>query len=368
MFTPEGLAGEPAMLVSESGSTLPVQILSDGSAALILDHAAAGECRKYRLEPPAAAERTASSDGMKVTVRNHTLSVYQDDSLVTRYCHSNKYARPFFFPVNAPGGLCVTRSYPMQTVAGETTDHPHHKSLWIAHGDVSGVDNWSEEEGHGHTRQLNIDTIEEGPVLARFGTTSLWCDSRNEPLLIQKLSATFWRGDVSCRLMDFDIQLTANVRPDDLVFGDTKEGGILSVRVASALEAKRGGSIQNVYGGLQEAECWGKHSHWCSYSGEIDIRPCGIAVFDHPDSFRSPTTWHVRDYGLMTANPFGYSAFTNGRTNGSYILRAGSSIAFKYRVIAHNDADFDSKCSARYLDFAFPPQVRVSGAPKNLIP
>ncbi len=94
--------------------------------------------------------------------------------------------------------------------------------------------------------------------------------------------------------------------------------------------------------------------------GAIEQVPCGIAVFDHPTSFRSPTTWHVRDYGLMTANPFGYSAFTNGRIDGSYVLTAGQSIDFKYRVIAHRDPNFNGKCSAYYLDYAFPPSVRVT--------
>ena len=60
----------------------------------------------------------------------------------------------------------------------------------------------------------------------------------------------------------------------------------------------------------------------------------GIAILNHPDSFRFPTTWHVRTYGLFAANPFGWKDF--GRTErGDYTLPAGESIRFAYRVILH---------------------------------
>jgi len=31
----------------------------------------------------------------------------------------------------------------------------------------------------------------------------------------------------------------------------------------------------------------------------------GVAIFNHPPSFRHPTSWHARTYGLFTANCFG---------------------------------------------------------------
>jgi hypothetical protein len=357
VFTPERLPVERCVaLVSEDGGVCPVQIMSDGSAAFILDHAEPFRNRRYHLE---SAPDEALPSGMRIIDNDdQVLSVLEDGALRCEYRFSPDYARPFFFPVNDPSGRCVTRSYPMQIVPHETSDHPHHKSLWIAHGDVNGVDNWSEEEGHGRTCHNSIHAIEEGPVVARFSTTSTWTDADNSPLLSQYLTASFWRGTKTTAMMDFDIRLTADCRTEDLVFGDTKEGGTLSVRVASALDATRGGLITNVYGGKDEAECWGKHSHWCSYAGSIDHQPCGIAIFDHPDSFRSPTTWHVRDYGLMTANPFGYSAFTHGRVDGRYLLPAGNSMLFRYRIITPADPDFNAHCSSHYLNYAFPPRVR----------
>ena len=46
---------------------------------------------------------------------------------------------PYFYPIYSPSGKIVTRHYPMKKdVAGESQDHPHHRGLWFAHGDVNG--------------------------------------------------------------------------------------------------------------------------------------------------------------------------------------------------------------------------------------
>ena len=128
-------------------------------------------------------------------------------------------------------------------------------------------------------------------------------------------------------------------------------------RAASALDVPRGGRIENVYGGVDEGETWGKAAHWCDYSGTVDGQAAGIAILDHPLSFRYPTHWHVRDYGLMTANPFGYAAYTNGAKNGSHLLNAGATLSFSYRVVLHRGNATQADIPAHYLNFAAPPRV-----------
>ena len=41
----------------------------------------------------------------------------------------------------------------------------------------------------------------------------------------------------------------------------------------------------------------------------VEGKTVGVAILNHPDSFRFPTTWHVRTYGLFAANPFGWHDF-----------------------------------------------------------
>lgn len=309
--------------------------------------------RLYKLE-------SEEGSAVHVTQENDSdLAIYVNNTLLTRYICAGVPARPFFYPLLSSQGIGLTRGYPMQAnVSGETQDHPHHRSLWIAYGDVNGVDNWSEEPGHGYTVHQSIDRLDSGDVAGRFSTTSLWMDANRKPLLTQRLYVTAWATSEEIRLLDFSILLTAT--HGDVLFGDTKEGGILSARVASALDVPRGGRIENVYGGIDEAETWGKSAHWCDYSGAIGGQPVGIAILDHPLSFRYPTHWHVRNYGLMTANPFAYAAYTNGVKDGSHTLSAGASLCFRYRVLIHSGDTRVGRVQDHYLNFVSPPKVTIS--------
>ena len=49
---------------------------------------------------------------------------------------------------------------------------------------------------------------------------------------------------------------------------------------------------------------WGKIADWNDYSGEVNGKPVGIAIFADPKN-KYLSAWHTRAYGLMAANPFG---------------------------------------------------------------
>lgn len=297
--------------------------------------------------PPVALQDT----GARIDVR-------LPDGDLTSYRYAGNPARPCFYPVLGPGGTPVTRNWPLrEDVAGETTDHPHQRSLWIAYGDVNGVDNWSHEANHGHTQHLAIEEMLSGPVFGRFRTASRWTDAHGNPLLDQALTATFWRGDACLRIIDLDLTLTATAGP--VTLGDTKEGGMVAVRVASSMDVDRGGRIENSYGGIDEAETWGKAAHWCDYSGQVGDAHVGVAVMDHPDSFRYPTYWHVRNYGLMAANPFALREYTGGAKNGDHRMEPGDSIHFRYRIVLHTGDAGDADVRSAYLGFVAPPRVEV---------
>jgi hypothetical protein len=109
-----------------------------------------------------------------------------------------------------------------------------------------------------------------------------------------------------------------------IAFGDQEEMG-LGIRMATPLVVKGGsGMITNSEGGKNEVEVWGKQADWCDYSGIVERphlgpfpeaeggkRRVGILLIPHKDNFRR-SWFHVRDYGLMVANPFGQNAFTKG--------------------------------------------------------
>jgi hypothetical protein len=70
----------------------------------------------------------------------------------------------------------------------------------------------------------------------------------------------------------------------------------------------------------------------------------------------------VRNYGLMTANPFGLAAYTAGHPqvkHGDHLLPAGESLRFSYRVLVHRGDASEADVRDHYLDFVSPPQVDV---------
>ena len=87
--------------------------------------------------------------------------------------------------------------------------------------------------------------------------------------------------------------------------------------------------------------------------GVIDGRTLGVAVFDSPKSFRHPTYWHARGYGLLAANPFGLSFFFNDpHQDGSYTIPAGKSIQFRYRVFIHDGNYKQAHVAEKYSEYA----------------
>ncbi len=334
-------------------STRPIPVQRDGDD-LVFILPSAEEGRELVLE----AAEDAWPGGVEVREEGGKIHIQIDGEPFTTYNYAGVEARPYFWPVLAPGGTPVTRAYPMRNdIPGETTDHRHHRSLYIAHGNVNGTDNWSEEPGHGFTVHAATDELVSGPVFGRLRTTSHWTDKDRRTILDQKLTVTVWRGNDRYRMMDVEVDLIASY--GEVLFGDTKEGGILSVRVATPMDVRNGGRILNSFGGINEDETWGRPAHWCSYWGNVQGKPVGVVVMDHPVSFRHPTCWHVRDYGLMTANPFAWHDYTGGRTRGDYVLQSGSRLRFRYRVLVSAGEADAHDVQGRYMDFVAAPAARI---------
>jgi hypothetical protein len=98
------------------------------------------------------------------------------------------------------------------------------------------------------------------------------------------------------------------------------------------------------------------------YTGPVEGTMAGIAVLNHPRSFRYPTTWHVRTYGLFAANPFGWHDFGHA-PSGTYELPAGQSIWFGYRVILHAGGSAAAALAEYEASYSRPPVLEVV-APK----
>ncbi len=86
----------------------------------------------------------------------------------------------------------------------------------------------------------------------------------------------------------------------------------------------------------------------------------GIAILDHPTNFRYPTPWHVRDYGLFTANCWGLHDFSGDwAVRGDHALSAGQSLRWTFRVYIHEGDEAEARVREQWLNFAHPPTVTI---------
>ena len=285
-----------------------------------------------------------------------TVDIICSGKKIAGYHYGGNVVRPYINPIVGPYGKSVLRP-PASEGNPENIDHKHHRGIWVAHGDTNGVDNWSEEPGHGWTVHQEFTESLEGPVFAKISTRNFWFDNaRNRKILEEYRTIIFYNIGTEERIIDHFICLKAT--EGEVVFRDTKESGLLSVRVMPSMEVDKGGTFENSYGGINEAECWGKRANWCDYYGNVDGKIVGIAVFDQPSNFRYPTWWHIRNYGLMTANFFGLSDFTGDKKiSGTYILPAYEQLKLHYRIFVHAGTTSEARTPLRYLNFLNPPEI-----------
>lgn len=284
------------------------------------------------------------------------------------YYFGPEYPKPFIHPLRSAQGTVVTRGFPMRKdIPGESTDHPHHRALYFAHGDINGIDFWSEAEfeekapvqignkqysasqslPHGRTVFSKLEEMKGGPDSGRLRATFHLVNPDGKVIAEETQAYTF-RGDQSSRAIDCEFTLQGLGAAAKL--GDTKEG-TFAIRVVKALEEPSGRMV-NSEGKVGEKEIWGKRANWVDYSSTVEGEKLGIAIFDNPSNPKHPTYWHARGYGLFAVNPFGEHDFYNDpKRDGSITIQPGQSLTFRYRVFIHHGDASDANVGEAYRKY-----------------
>lgn len=319
------------------------------------------------VHPPAfaadagfAIEKTANG-GLSIKVNGQPFADYVVDQ-------ANK---PYLAPVFGPTGKQMTRNYPMTVVEGEQKDHPHHRGICFGNQGMAGVDAWEEPKTlseaeakkpgstaerakhigyikHREYKEMKADT-KEAVVVAASDIN----DYAGKKLLEEQHRMIF-RADADTRTIDFDLDYIASEGPVE--FKDMKDAGF-SIRVPSEMAVeidknkKGSGHIINSEG-LTDAAAWSKRAKWCDYYGTVGGEALGVAMLNHPGSFRFPTAWHVRTYGLFTANAFGQKAFDKTAEDGTFELKKGEHVKLRHRLIFHKGDEKAAKIAEAFEAYA----------------
>jgi hypothetical protein len=238
--------------------------------------------------------------------------------------------KPYLHPLRSASGKIVTRRFPMEEVPSDNKDR-HHRGLWVGYKDINGFDFWENEFSYNNRNAGKVVmrgvNIVEGTIAGTFN----WLAPSGETILEEQRTMSF-RGDKATRVVDVDITLRS---VGTTTFADSKDG-FFAVRLTEALAENSSGTLTNSNRGRKMKETWGKQANWIDCSGELDGEKLGVAIFEHPSSFRSPPRWHVRDYGLLAANPFGSHAFDPDAALSKITLKPGDTVRLRYRVVIHS--------------------------------
>jgi len=316
----------------------------------------------------ASAEKKTTSR-VEIVETGNRLRVEIGGKFFTEY-HFKNVPRPFCYPILGPGERPMTRNWPMTPdprviqTGEEEQDHPHHRSLWFAHGNVNGVDFWSEQKNFGKQVHEKFLEIKSGKDVGVIKSENKWVSAEGKVICRDERTLKFStvspkkEGQGSeIKIIDFEIVLKAT--EGDVTLGDTKEG-TMAIRLAETMRLapnkfnkdKPTGHIV-LSTGVREAETWGKRAAWCDYYGPVGGKTVGVAIFDHPKNPRHPTWWHVRDYGLFAANPFGVHDFEKkAKGEGDFTFSKSQSATFRYRFIFHEGDEKEAKIAELYEDYA----------------
>lgn len=355
----KGAAQGLAVSLVDGKAKIPAAVLPSGDGfelVFVVGDLPAGEKRPFEI----AEGITASGDAVALAVDGDRVKVSVGGRPLTTYdpaVEPMKQIWPVLHPLYGPGGVMLTRAFPLDGPAEATNDHPHHQSVWTAHGDVNGINFWHLKEGHGLVKQRACLRA-CAPAAGRISATLDWCDASGKKVLEEQRTITFWATPDTARIIDFDATFRAT--EGDVKFGDTKEGGLLAVRLADSMREKQKGDappgrVSTSEGAPDAKTAWGKPAAWCDYSGPVGGITAGVALLAHPGNPLHPMRWHVRDYGLMTANPFGLSDFLGKGNDGSKTLKQGQSWRMRFRLFAHAGGADGARVADACRDYAEPP-------------
>jgi len=298
----------------------------------------------------AKAGPAPSAGGVTITERDGKVAVEIAGKLFTEY-HTADVPRPYFYPVIGPTGVPINRHWPMKDGPNEAHDHPHHNSLWFTHGDVNGVDFWANGDKKGKVVHDKFIELSSGAKTGAIKSQNNWVTADGKVICTDTRTHRFY-DQPDGQMMD--IEVTVHASHGELTFGDTKEGS-MAIRLAPTMRLKGEvgqGHIVNS-AGQTDGNTWGKRAAWCDYYGPVNGDVVGVAIFDHPENPRHPTWWHVRDYGLFTANPFGVHYFERKpKGTGNLVVPAGESVTFKWRFYFHKGDEKQGRVAEHYREYA----------------
>jgi hypothetical protein len=267
-------------------------------------------------------------------VRDDTLALLNHDRTVWRFNYGKDAPKPYFHPVALIDGTVLTCLSPR--------DHPWHLALWFSWDKLNGVQYWENNPKtgwpDGRTEVREAKVVPNQDYSATILLTLAYRPLDGPSVLTEKRKITVSAPDSDGRYwIDWEGAFAAG-NQDVLLQGGVAGGGYAGMAVRISQTTKEWQLIDSEgrvdFPGEHVAKnTHGQKARWMDFSvvdtatGELG----GIAILQHPSSFRYPTHWHnVMDDKF----PFGY--FNPAPLWAElYTLPAGQSLRVRYRILIH---------------------------------
>ncbi|MBN2595050.1 MAG: PmoA family protein [Sedimentisphaerales bacterium] len=322
------------------------------------------------------ADLRAASPKVELVRGENRIDVVIAGELFTSYLYGENMTRPLLVPVRTPSGIDVSRRYPLTEIEGGSTDHEHHIGIFFAVDQVNGVNFWKNTGVPPQIKHVEITEMTGGAGTGKLTAISHWIDDKQQVLLDERRTMIFLAGEHENEYaIDMSIDLTAKCTR--VVFEDIEEG-MFAIRLSDYFREsnpenspKLGGPMpdESISGtgkyfssnGDETAkDVWGKRARWVALQGIRKGTVVGIVILNHPASINYPTYWHVRNYGLFSANPFGQGDFQRQQPKEyrknkviplHLTLEGGETAHFRFLVIVYEGFRTNEQIEKRFKKF-----------------
>ena len=257
------------------------------------------------------------------------------DKVLWQFHYDQSLPKPFFHPVATSDGSVLTWNSP--------PDHPWHHGLWFSWKYINEVNFWEpnnqsgKPDGRTEWEVVDIKTLPNGSTsiqmqlkYRRQDENSILNEERSIIVSAPDRDGNYYFDWTSTfTAVGEKVVLDRTPLPDEP--GGEVYGGYagLSVRFAKELTNREATSSAGPVEFSPQARYRGKATAM-DYAGEIDGKPMGIAICDHPSNLNHPSPWYVIRSNEMSYYSPAVICYA------PYTMNAGDKLTLRYRVIVHS--------------------------------
>ncbi|MHC4476160.1 MAG: DUF6807 family protein [Planctomycetota bacterium] len=250
-----------------------------------------------------------------------SVALLNSGRVVWQLNYDKQEGRPYFHPLSLTDGTELTRLRP--------ADHVWHRALWFSWKYVNGLNYWDPELPEGQTEVIDVKTTLGEDYSARI-EMSIRYHPAKEPAVLseERVLCVQAPGKDGSYYIDWHSTFTAGdkeVLLDRTGLPGEKNGksygGYAGLSLRMAEHAKNWQFLSSE--GPLKPESRGNKARWVDFRGDIG----GVAVFDHPDNPRHPSSWW-----LSGSMPYFSPAVLFEKP---YTLAAAKSLELRYRILIH---------------------------------